>query len=108
MQLENPDNVSSVSIFEGALDIPGWGNVDEEKLTRPHLMLREAIGRLQYGMDGYIINKETIQAVMKDLRSAVSDPSLPVYEIDEKLSPLSGRIDANLFCGLSNMIIEFQ
>jgi len=45
---------------------------------------------------------------MKDLRSAVSDPSLPVYEINENLSPLSGRIDVNLFFGLSNMIIEFQ
>ena len=87
---------------------PTSGGIGEEKPTRPHLMTREAIGRLQHGMDGYIINEETIQAVMKGLRSAVSDPSLPVYEINENLSPLSGRIDVNLFFGLSNMIIEFQ
>jgi len=108
LELANPENVASTTIFEGALEVAGWGVSSSGSPTRPHLMLRSAIERLQSGMDGYFIDDETLQALMSDLRSAVADPALPIYEINEQLSVLSGRIDANLFSELTKMISEFR
>ena len=40
---------------------------------------------------------------MKEIADAVTDPSLPAYEIDDQLSVLNGRIDGALFDELSKM-----
>jgi hypothetical protein len=40
---------------------------------------------------------------MNDIALAVTDPSLPTYEIDEQLSILNGRIDGPLYDDLSTM-----
>jgi hypothetical protein len=45
---------------------------------------------------------------MHDIEDAVKDPSLPVYEIDEHLSVLSGRIDGGLYDELSNLLSDFK
>ena len=110
MELENPENVAAVTVFEGGLDVNGWGNkvIKSDELSRPHLILRDVISRLGCAIDGYILDERILKDVMKNLRSAVSDASLPVYEINEQLSVLSGRIDANLFAELSGMITGFK
>ncbi len=45
---------------------------------------------------------------MSDLAFAVAQPTLPVCEIEEQLSVLSGRFPANLFDGISNTLGDFR
>ena len=59
-------------------------------------------------MHGYIPTDEAQKKAFKDLDTAVMDCCLPVYEIDEQLSVLNGRINANLFLALSKMITSFK
>jgi len=114
LELENPDNVTAATVFEGDLDVFGWGSSEtaaassSSSTSRPHLCLRKAMDRLKCGMAGYVLSAEALELVMKDLAAAVTNASLPVYEIDEHLSVLSGRIDGSLFGMLSSMIVDFK
>lgn len=105
LELENPENVSTATVFEGDLDVMGWGSSDTPPTVqlRPHITLRKAMDRLKNGMAGYVLSPGAIDSIMKDIASAVADPSLPAYEIDDQLSVLNGRIDGALYDELSKM-----
>jgi len=110
LELENPENVSAATVFDGDLGVIGWGPVDNSNTTptpsngrRPHIVLREAINRLRNGMAGYVLSPGAIDQIMNDILVAATDPSLPAYEIGEQLSVLNGRIDNALFESLSVM-----
>ena len=112
LELENPENVATATVFDGDLDVIGWSSTDKAASSsnnwRPHVTLRKAMERLKCGMAGYIFSTKAVDLVMKDIANAVTDPSLPVYEIDEHLSVLSGRIDGALFDELSKIIGDFK
>jgi len=118
LELENPENVSTVSTFEGDLDVTGWVSLDAPVASsnavstsnggRPHITLRKAIARLTNGMAGYVFSSDAIDQTMVDIAAAVTDPSLPAYEIDEQLSVLNGRIDGALYDELSKMTSDFK
>jgi len=109
LELDNPENVATATIFEGDLCIDGW-NVESSASTktRPHLLLRKSFVLLNDGMSGFILNKNALQQAMDDISLTVTDPSLPIYEVGEPLSVLSGRIDASLFRDLSKVISDFK
>ena len=109
LELENPDNVSSATVFRGDLDVSGWGTLDAPTTAsssnggRPHIAPKEAMSRLGNGMAGCVLSPGAIEKIMKDIAVAVTDPSLPAYKIDEQLSVHNGRIDGALIGDLSAM-----
>jgi acetyl-CoA carboxylase/biotin carboxylase 1 len=109
LELDNPENVSDVTVFEGDLMVTGWG-VSGQSSTRkrPHLMLRAAIEKLNEAMAGYSLSKEEIDGAMSNLGIAVMEPTLPVFEIEEQLSVLTGRIPAKLFEGIAQVLNDFK
>ena len=110
LELENPDNVSAATIFEGDLEVAGWGSLEATPsiVGRPHITLRKALDKLKNGMAGYILSTDTIGRILVEISSAVTDPYLPALEIEEKLSVLNGRIDSALFDELSKMTNQFS
>lgn len=108
LELDNPDNVSQVTLFEGDFDVGGWGSSVASGAGRPHILLRNAIDKLEGGMAGYILNENDVELAMEDLQYAVTDPTLAVFEIEEQLSVLSGRIPAKLFNDISTTIADFK
>jgi acetyl-CoA carboxylase/biotin carboxylase 1 len=109
LELENPENVTPVTVFEGDLAIAGWGESNEVRnRSRPHLMLRQAIDTIKLGMNGYVLTETDVENAMRDLTFASTDPLLPVLEIDEKLSVLSGRVPSSLFSTISRMLKDFR
>jgi len=109
LDLDNPDNVSQVLEFNGDLVVDGWG-VSGRSLTgtRPHLLLRSAVDRISAAMSGYRLGREVIEGSLSDLGMAVTDPWLPVFEIQEQLSVLSGRIPSSLFESISSVLTEYS
>jgi len=110
LELDCPENVLTAIIFRGGLDVGGWGNKNmgtSSAQGRSHIVLREVIERLNSGIGGYILSKEALAGAMDKLHVAATDHTLPVHEINEQLSVLSGRIDAGLFGSLSTMISDF-
>ena len=109
LELENPENVAPVAVFQGDLSVPGWGTSGTVRNTsRSHLMLRQAVEKIKVGMAGYVFSKKDFDAAIQDLEYATTDPMLPVLEIDEQLSVLSGRIPADLFGNIYRMIQDFK
>ena len=115
LELENPDNVSTATVFEGDMNVAGWGSrgthysaSQDVSSQRPHVTLRKALDRLRGGIAGYAVSPGVIEQVMNDIEMAVTDPTLPVYEIEENLSVLNGRIDGALYDKLSKMIEDFK
>lgn len=109
LELDNPDNVSQVCEFQGDLAVDGWGSSGRSRSgTRPHMLLRSAVDRLTAAMSGYRLGGDEIEAAFSDLGTAVTDPMLPVFEIQEQLSVLSGRIPSNLFESISFVLNEYS
>ena len=109
LELDNPENVAATIIFEGALQVDGLENrLPKNSVNRPHLLLRKAFELLNNGISGYVLSSSQVDGALKNLHDAISDPMLPVFEIDEPLSVLSGRLDAELFEKLTNEISVFR
>eukprot|EP00816_Leptocylindrus_hargravesii_P008467 CAMPEP_0196815990 /NCGR_PEP_ID=MMETSP1362-20130617/52962_1 /TAXON_ID=163516 /ORGANISM="Leptocylindrus danicus, Strain CCMP1856" /LENGTH=2323 /DNA_ID=CAMNT_0042193161 /DNA_START=128 /DNA_END=7099 /DNA_ORIENTATION=+ len=110
LELDNPDAVKTATVFSGDLDIAGWGSgaSDSDNKPKPHILLRRAGELLMNGMKGYVLSQQALKEAVADLDIAVVDSCLPVYELDEQLSVLSGRISAKLYEALSTMIKEFK
>lgn len=106
LELDNPENVSMITTFEGNLSVKGWGSPSQPSGPKlPHLVLRAAMGKLNSALSGEAsLSRDEIDAAMEDLATAVTDPSLPVLEVDEQLSVLSGRIPAPLFNGIAAFV----
>ena len=109
LELANPENVSPVTEFAGDLMVEGWGkSAGTGGYPRPHLQYRSALDKLSGAMAGYVRSKDDVDIAFQEMEEAVLDPLLPVYEIDEQLSVLSGRIPAPLFDGISELIDDFK
>jgi acetyl-CoA carboxylase/biotin carboxylase 1 len=108
-ELDNPENIATTELFEGDLQLEGWNaKPTDQSNARPHLLLRTAFERLESGMSGFVLSEAKLDQTIEDLSKAVTDPTLPVYEIGEALSVLSGRIDGDLFQNLSTVISDFK
>ena len=109
MELSNPENVEKITVFEGDLEIDGWGlGLVSPNGDLPHLTLRNAFDLLNSGMSGYVLCKENLLRAMDELHHACTDPYLPIYEVEEKLSVLKGRINGELFESLSSILSSYK
>jgi Biotin carboxylase len=109
LELDSPENIAMTTVFEGDLDVEGWcSDLRTTSSKRPHLMLRNAFASLNNGMSGYIVSEEVLNTAFEDLKMAVSNPLLPVYEIEEPLSVLSGRLEARLYENLCKDVSHFK
>lgn len=109
LELDNPDNVADITIFEGDLKVDGWKDSSQSGSsgTRPHLIFRSSIEMLQGAMGGYALSSADIDHALEGLSFAVTNAELPALEISEQLSVLSGRIPAHLFHSLTTMLNDF-
>ena len=109
LALDNPENVALVTIFSGDLRVAGWNAfVRPLDAKLPHLVMRAAFEKLEGAMAGFALSNSEVDIVMEDLAMAVTDASLPVLEIGEQLSVLSGRIPSPLFEGITKILEEFR
>mmetsp|Transcript_17848 Transcript_17848/g.40959 ORF Transcript_17848/g.40959 Transcript_17848/m.40959 type:complete len:2358 (-) Transcript_17848:336-7409(-) len=109
LELDNPENVATTTVFHGNMNVEGWGaSTRPANAKRPHLVLRAAIDALNGAMSGFALGQHEVDEAMEDLSKAVTDSSLPMLEVDEQLSVLSGRIPAKLFESISALIRQFE
>jgi acetyl-CoA carboxylase/biotin carboxylase 1 len=109
LELDNPENVAQVSIFEGDLEVAGWGASARTQFGgRPHLILRSALDKLNSAMNGYKLGHDETDIALADLAVAATHALLPLNEIEEQLSVLSGRIPAVLAEGIQSVLTDFK
>lgn len=108
LELDNPDNVAKVSVYEGELNVPGYDKPQNSMLERPHLMLRSAFEALRSIVSGYACDPDDKESAFSDLAFAATHYSLPALEVEEQLSALNGRIPANLHSGIVSLLEEYK
>lgn len=59
-------------------------------------------------MSGYVLSADAIETALAKLDLAVAQPTLPIFDVQEKLSVLSGRIPGSLFDQVSSTLDEFN
>jgi acetyl-CoA carboxylase / biotin carboxylase 1 len=109
LELDNPDNVAEVTVFNGKLNVPDTATtgLSSAEVT-PHLLLRTSIDKLECAMSGYLLSSDAIESSFSNLASAVTRPFLPVMEVKEQLSVLTGRIPSSLNDMISSCIGDFS
>jgi acetyl-CoA carboxylase / biotin carboxylase 1 len=109
IELDNPDNVAKVTVFSGNLSLPNVATtgISTAEVT-PHLVLRTSIEKLDSVMSGYLLSGNAIETLFSNLASAVTRPYLPVFEVKEQLSVLTGRIPPTLTDSILKLLNDFS
>lgn len=63
---------------------------------KPHFALRDALRALRHVLEGYTLPAAAVRESMAALDSALYHPMLPLFELEEQLSVLAGRVPFGL------------
>lgn len=96
MTLDNPNAVKQVDKFTGSIDLASAvpsspvksqssSSSTSTSTARAHTILKQSVASLQRVMSGFVIPSDNLESALTGLQDAVSDPTLPVYEIDEQV-----------------------
>ncbi len=116
MKLDNPDKVVKAELFTDSLiqsktDVDDVGKFKYLHLpvnSPPHLIMREALRTLDIVFDGYLVSESAIEEAYNAYMDTAADKLLPVYELEEAMSVLRGRIDSALFSKISSCNMAFK
>jgi hypothetical protein len=59
-------------------------------------------------MAGFCVRKQVYEAALEEISQAITDPLLPLYEFQEALSPIGGRIDQALYQKLCKLLEDYR
>jgi len=95
-KLDDPDKVVKAQKFNGTLTESDSFDISSEVYMPPHLVMREALGILEKTLAGYHISAADIEKAMDTYLKSLRNSLLPVYELEEAMAVLRGRIDSNV------------
>jgi len=99
MTLDHPDKVTLATPFIGSLLTEASKEAAAADL-KPHVLVRNALQKLELVLRGYPLDSAEITKAFDDYVCNFKDKLLPVYEVEETLSVLRGRIEAPLMDSL--------
>jgi len=109
LELDNPENVSLTEVFRGQLTVPGSSTPSSAlSKERPNLVLKDSLEMIGSAMSGYVLSNCEVEKAFNDIAISVTSPMLPVLEVQEQLSVLSGRIPSTLFRSISGLMSDFK
>ena len=103
VSLDNPDSVTQSEEFQGFLS-------EDTALvspTHPHISLRNSSSILMSVLDGYVLFPSEIESAIAEFYAGLQNPLLPFYEVEEALSVMRGRIDADVISTIQNMNLKY-
>ena len=105
VSLDHPDKVVMSEKFNKTL-IRNWAIEKKESLA--HVELRETMTRLEGVLAGYFMTGTELDTLLNTFMECQMNPMLPVYEMDDALSVLKGRIDMDLFSNIDKKLREYE
>ena len=128
--LDAPDAVRRLALFPGPLTLeavapgaaplaPGGGATPTASAAsldyaaapnaqKSHVRMRRAIATLGCVLQGYAVPPDQVASAMDDLALALADRLLPLYEFEESLSVLSGRLAPAVFAQLKGAADRYR
>lgn len=120
--LDNPDKVVRAEEFEGVLVDNAQDEEEEKKKADvvsedvqdifasnlPHVRMKESVAQLEKILDGFPLAEKDVVHAFQSLVDCQQHPLLPVYQIEEIMSILRGRIDADLFVKIQEINHQYK
>lgn len=93
LALDEPDKIKKAVMFSDRL-----APMDQKLgFEEANVILKSAIKKLELVLDGYKLNEISVENALNDMMDSLRDPSLPLAQFLEAISPLSGRIPQALW-----------
>lgn len=108
MTLDYPDRVTLATPFIGSLLTPARKQEEADANLKSHVLMRNALGKLELVLSGYPLEAAEITNAFNDYVWAFKDKLRPVYESEEALSVLRGRIDSSLMDSLQQANSQYM
>ena len=108
MVLDNPDKVVKSELFTGNLVMGGALDMSMAGNLPPQTVLRESLSKLVGVLEGYFVSADRIEKYLSKYMSAVVDKLLPVYEIEECMAVLRGRIDTSITDAINSLNEKYK
>lgn len=97
LELDDPSKVTQAQLYTGQFPEASGAKL---KGTKLHQVFRVARENLQNVMDGYTVGEphfsRRLEENVKMLMQALKDPALPLLELQEMISSISGRIPSSV------------
>jgi biotin carboxylase/biotin carboxyl carrier protein len=96
--LDDPDKIVQSEAFSGSLFDTIKCELNTESFTKAtHVKMRTAKAKLDAVLRGFTLSEHEIEEALDTYFNCQGDKMLPIFEMDEALSILQGRIDQKLF-----------
>jgi acetyl-CoA carboxylase / biotin carboxylase 1 len=107
--LDEPDKVRKATLFEKRLPKLGspWPDHDME-VRGVHHVFRDSLKMLQNILAGRVVPDSLLKTALNDLDMSLCNVSLPVFEIVEAISVLTGRIPPKLEKELNDFVKPYH
>ena len=107
LDLADPTKVKKSERYSGVIP-DSLSSKSSIKTKKPHLCLRDSLQTLHSVMKGFAVSMKSIEDSVKMLSISAQDPMLPVVELEEALSTLSGRLPGPLSNAMRKLCDEFR
>jgi len=117
MDLDHPELVKTATRFNGSLfeskelapnNESGSTKTSDRDSLFPHRQFASSFSKLETIMQGYAVPEDEYETALENLGKSLQDPLLAVFEVEDALGPLTGRIDASLHDELTQLKSEFR
>lgn len=103
MELDDPSRVMRPVEFEGGLPATKPPAIVGDK---PHQLLRTAIAAIKRIIEGY--DNQKIPETVDEMLVHLGNPQLPLYELRESLSVLTGRLPRPLMDSIDEVLASYE
>lgn len=103
LKLDDPKQVRRADVYTGDMEVMAPPHVKGDKV---HHKLRDAVATVRATLAGY--HCADVLKTVEDLFKYVYDPELPIYEFQECLSQLSGRIPSDIEEGVQKIMDNYK
>ena len=107
VKLDSPDKVVKAAPFTAQL-LPAPGAVKEASFVPPHLVLRQSFAQLMKVLEGFPLSAADIEGAYNAYTSTYNNDLLPVYEMDEAMAVLRGRMEADLYSQILELNASYK
>ena len=114
VKLDDPDKIVKAETFLGRLQQKSGVEeaddavADAASYALPHVVMREAQRKINQVFEGYPVPDAEADAAFEAYLQSFNEKLLPVYEVEEAMSVLRGRIDADLFEKILRMNADYK
>ena len=103
MELDDPSRVMPSVMFEGRLPVTKPPSIVGDK---PHQLLRTAIASIKRIIEGY--DNQKIPETVDEMLVYLANPHLPLFELREALSVLTGRLPRPLMYSIDEVLTSYE